>query len=59
MRRVVHRAREGDVEAEVVEDDRRRLKDGRVQVSGTWVVRGPAAGSHRRAHDRERPHGRR
>jgi hypothetical protein len=55
VRRVVRRVSNGDVEAEVVEDDRRRLKDGRVEVRGTWVVRGPAAGSRRRAHTRERP----
>ncbi len=56
MPRKVQRARYSDgSEVEVCEDDRRRLSDGRVQVSGTWVVRGPAAGRHRRAHTRSRP----
>jgi hypothetical protein len=59
VRRVVRRVPDGDVEAEVVEDDRRRLKDGRVEVRETWVVRGPAARSRRRSHTRERPRGHR
>jgi hypothetical protein len=46
---------DGESETEIVEDDRRRLRDGRIEVRGTWVLRGAAAGSRRREHTRERP----
>jgi hypothetical protein len=49
---------DGDTTVVLEEDDRRRLPNGKVQVRGTWVVTGPQAGSHRRAHDRERVRGR-
>ena len=50
MERKAHRVSDGETEAVVTEDDRRRLPDGRVEVPGTWVVRGPAAGTRRRTH---------
>ena len=50
------RRRDGDTEVEIVEDDRRRLPDGRVEVRGTWVARGPGRAGRRRAHTRARPH---
>lgn len=53
--RVARKRYADGTEVEIVEDDRRRTKGGRVEVRGTWVVRGPAAGSRRRRHTRERP----
>ena len=41
-------------EVEIVEDSRRRLKDGTVEVRGTWVVRQSGGKSWRKAHQRRR-----
>ena len=56
MQRKVYVAKDGETEAIVTEDDVKRLPGGRVQVSGTWIVRGPQAGKRRRSHQRDRPH---
>ncbi len=50
------RIEEGTVETEVVEDDRRRLKNGTVEVRGHWVARVLARSGRRRPHERKRPH---
>lgn len=45
---------ECDEEILIVEDDRRRLPDGRIQVSGTFVARGGKE-HYRSEHTRKRP----
>jgi hypothetical protein len=51
--------RGADEEVEIVEDDRRVLKDGTVEVREHWVARANGCRTHRRAHERSRPRRRR
>lgn len=48
------RVEDDGVEYEIVEDDRRRLKDGRIEVRGHWVARGTPSEHYRRRHERRR-----
>ena len=48
-----------DEEVVVVEDDRRVLRDGTVEVRGHWVARKKGGRSYRMEHERSRPRGRR
>lgn len=50
---------EAEEEIEIVEDDRRRLKNGTVEVRGHWVARVRAKSGSRRSHERKRPRRRR
>jgi hypothetical protein len=45
-----------DEEVEIVEDGRRVLKDGTVEVRGHWVARAKGGRLRRRDHERSRPH---
>jgi hypothetical protein len=47
--------RDAEEEVEIVEDERRNLKDGMVEVRGHWVVRAMARPGLRRAHRSGRP----
>ena len=42
----------GEEEVEIHEDSRRRLKDGTIEVKGTWVARAKGGKSYRRPHKR-------
>jgi hypothetical protein len=44
-----------DEEVEIVEDDRRVLKDGTVEVRGHWVARAKGRPFYRERHERGRP----
>jgi hypothetical protein len=48
-----------DEEVVVVEDDRRVLRDGTVEVRGHWVARAKGRPSYRKKHERSRPRGHR
>ena len=48
-----------DEEVVVVEDDRRVLRDGTVEVRGHWVARAKGGQSYRKRHERSRPRRRR